>query len=127
MVVAMATALQESGLRNLANPRIAESLRFPHQGEGTGFDSLGVFQQRSSQGWGTVAQLMDPSYAAMRMLIWSKDLVTIFRPVRTAKRTVSRCCPSTISSWGARSVASIPIYRVPTSAPVSQNIRVPIG
>ncbi|MBV9097064.1 MAG: hypothetical protein JO079_03310, partial [Frankiaceae bacterium] len=27
-------------------------------------DSLGVFQQRTSQGWGTPAQLMDPAYAA---------------------------------------------------------------
>jgi hypothetical protein len=27
-------------------------------------DSVGLFQQRPSQGWGTVAQLMDPVYAA---------------------------------------------------------------
>jgi hypothetical protein len=27
-------------------------------------DSVGLFQQRPSQGWGTVAQLMDPRYAS---------------------------------------------------------------
>lgn len=49
LVVAIATALQESGLRNLA----------------TGDrDSRGVFQQRPSQGWGTTEQVTDVTYAA---------------------------------------------------------------
>jgi cell wall-associated NlpC family hydrolase len=48
-VVAIATAIQESRLRNL-----------PY---GTA-DSLGLFQQRPSQGWGTAAEIMDPVYAA---------------------------------------------------------------
>lgn len=48
-VVAIAAALQESGLRNLDH------------GDR---DSLGVFQQRPSQGWGTPAQIMNPAYAA---------------------------------------------------------------
>ena len=48
-VVALATALQESGLRNLS------------YGDR---DSLGLFQQRPSQGWGTPAQIMDPVYAS---------------------------------------------------------------
>jgi hypothetical protein len=48
VTVAIATALQESGLRNLPN------------GDR---DSLGLFQQRPSQGWGTVAQIADPVYA----------------------------------------------------------------
>ena len=47
--IAVATAIQESGLRNLA------------YGDR---DSLGLFQQRPSQGWGTPAQIMDPKYAA---------------------------------------------------------------
>ncbi|MGQ0625929.1 MAG: hypothetical protein ACT4PP_14940 [Sporichthyaceae bacterium] len=47
--IALATALQESGLRNL------------DYGDR---DSLGLFQQRPSQGWGTPAQVMDPVYAA---------------------------------------------------------------
>jgi hypothetical protein len=50
-VIALATAIQESGLRNL-----------PYGDR----DSLGVFQQRSSQGWGTPAQILDPTYAASR-------------------------------------------------------------
>ena len=50
-VIALATALQESGLRNLP---------------GGDRDSIGLFQQRPSQGWGTPAQLRDPLYAATR-------------------------------------------------------------
>ncbi|WP_436532731.1 hypothetical protein [Actinoplanes sp. HUAS TT8] len=64
MLVATMTGLQESGLRNLANPTVPASLDRPNEGSGDNFDSLGVFQQRPSQGWGTVAQLMDPRYAA---------------------------------------------------------------
>ncbi|GGL93015.1 M23 family metallopeptidase [Micromonospora yangpuensis] len=48
-VVAVATAMQESTLRNLA---------------GGDRDSVGLFQQRPSQGWGTPAQLRDPVHAA---------------------------------------------------------------
>ncbi|MDG4803650.1 C40 family peptidase [Micromonospora sp. WMMD980] len=48
-VVALATAMQESTLRNLP---------------GGDRDSVGLFQQRPSQGWGTAAQLQDPAYAA---------------------------------------------------------------
>jgi murein DD-endopeptidase MepM/ murein hydrolase activator NlpD len=52
-VIAVATAMQESGLRNL-----------PHLGADNDHDSLGLFQQRPSQGWGTPAQILDPRYAA---------------------------------------------------------------
>jgi hypothetical protein len=48
-VIALATAQQESRLRNL------------DYGDR---DSLGLFQQRPSQGWGTPAQVQDPVYAA---------------------------------------------------------------
>lgn len=47
--IALATALQESGLRNL------------DYGDR---DSLGLFQQRPSQGWGSPTQVRDPRYAA---------------------------------------------------------------
>lgn len=50
-VVALAAALTESGLRNLDH------------GDA---DSVGLFQMRPSQGWGTVAQILDPVYAAQR-------------------------------------------------------------
>jgi cell wall-associated NlpC family hydrolase len=52
-VIAIATALQESDLINLGD-----------LGADNDHDSLGLFQQRPSQGWGTPAQLTDPSYAA---------------------------------------------------------------
>lgn len=48
-VAAIAAALTESGLRNL------------DYGDR---DSLGLFQQRPSQGWGTPAEIMTPGYAA---------------------------------------------------------------
>jgi murein DD-endopeptidase MepM/ murein hydrolase activator NlpD len=50
-IIAVATALQESGLRNLP---------------GGDRDSIGLFQQRPSQGWGTPGQLADPTYASHR-------------------------------------------------------------
>jgi hypothetical protein len=46
--IALATAFQESKLRNI------------DYGDR---DSLGLFQQRPSQGWGTPEQLLDPTYA----------------------------------------------------------------
>ncbi len=49
LVIALATAMQESGLRNL--------------GYGDR-DSLGLFQQRPSTGWGTPTQVTDPVYSA---------------------------------------------------------------
>lgn len=49
LVVALAAAAQESGLRNL---------------DGGDRDSLGLFQQRPSSGWGTPAQVMDPERAS---------------------------------------------------------------
>jgi murein DD-endopeptidase MepM/ murein hydrolase activator NlpD len=52
-VVAIATALQESNLVNLGD-----------LGARNDHDSLGLFQQRPSQGWGTPEQVMDPVYAA---------------------------------------------------------------
>ncbi|MFF7764194.1 C40 family peptidase [Streptomyces griseorubiginosus] len=50
-VIALATALQESALRNLDH------------GDR---DSLGLFQQRPSQGWGTRTQILDPVYASKK-------------------------------------------------------------
>jgi hypothetical protein len=50
-VIAIATALQESRLRNL---------------RGGDRDSIGLFQQRPSQGWGTPKQLSDPAYQTQK-------------------------------------------------------------
>jgi hypothetical protein len=65
-LVAIVTALQESDLHNLANPLVPSSFNYPHEGSSTNFDSVGLFQQRPSIGWGTVAQLMDPVQSAAR-------------------------------------------------------------
>lgn len=46
--IALATAAQESKLRNIDHGHM---------------DSLGLFQQRPSQGWGTAAQVTDPVHA----------------------------------------------------------------
>ncbi len=51
--IALATAMQESKLRNLA---------------GGDRDSVGLFQQRPSQGWGTAEQISDPVYATNKFL-----------------------------------------------------------
>ncbi|MGY0005469.1 M23 family metallopeptidase [Micromonospora sp. I033] len=63
-VIALATAMQESALRNLANSTVPASLALPHEGVGADHDSLGLFQQRP--GWGSVQQRMTPSYAARK-------------------------------------------------------------
>ncbi|SLE84347.1 Uncharacterised protein [Mycobacteroides abscessus subsp. massiliense] len=60
--IAIATALQESGLRVLANPGVPESMRLPNQGTGHDHDSVGLFQQRQS--WGATRDLMNPSASA---------------------------------------------------------------
>lgn len=49
IVIALATAAQESTLRNL---------------DWGDRDSVGLFQQRPSQGWGSIEQLTDPAYAS---------------------------------------------------------------
>lgn len=64
IMVGLATAIQESSLHNLANQTVPESLEYPNDGIGSDHDSIGLFQQRPSMGWGTVAQIMDPRYAA---------------------------------------------------------------
>ncbi|WP_432975271.1 hypothetical protein [Dactylosporangium sp. CA-233914] len=63
-VVALATALQESHLRNLANANLPDSLNHPNEGVGYDYDSVGLFQQRPN--WGSVKQLMDPHESARR-------------------------------------------------------------
>lgn len=64
LVVAVATAMQESDLHNVASNAVPASLGFAHQGVEQDADSVGLFQQRPSQGWGSVGQLMDPEHSA---------------------------------------------------------------
>nr|WP_202524070.1 hypothetical protein [Kitasatospora sp. SID7827] len=53
VTISLATAIQESKLYNL---------------EGGDRDSVGLFQQRPSQGWGSVDQIMDPVYSTNKFL-----------------------------------------------------------
>ncbi|MEU8300605.1 hypothetical protein AB0C04_25405 [Micromonospora sp. NPDC048909] len=64
MIIAVATAMQESTLLNYASGVLPESQDYPHQAIGWDHDSVGLFQQRPSSGWGTVAELMRPAFAA---------------------------------------------------------------
>jgi murein DD-endopeptidase MepM/ murein hydrolase activator NlpD len=63
-VIAVATAMQESRLSNLGN-----------LGAQNDHDSLGLFQQRPSSGWGTPAQIMDPVYASTKFYEKLKTIV----------------------------------------------------
>ena len=73
--IAMATVYQETGIRNL------------DYGDR---DSVGLFQQRPSQGWGTEKQLMDPYYATtkfynalVRVRDWeTRDITTVAQAVQ---------------------------------------------
>ena len=63
--IALMAALTESTLRMLSNTgAYPESANYPHDGNGSDHDSLGLFQMRPAAGWGTVAELMDPTYQA---------------------------------------------------------------
>jgi hypothetical protein len=62
--IAIATALQESGLYNNASEAVPASLNYPHEGTSVDHDSIGIFQQRPSMGWGSVENLMKPAYQA---------------------------------------------------------------
>ncbi|HEY2674927.1 MAG TPA: hypothetical protein VGJ07_31745 [Rugosimonospora sp.] len=56
-VIAVATSMQETKLIN-----------YGYLGGSNDHDSLGLFQQRPSSGWGTPDQLTDPTYAATAFL-----------------------------------------------------------
>jgi cell wall-associated NlpC family hydrolase len=86
LVIAIATALQESNLRNL------------HYGDR---DSVGLFQQRPSSGWGTVAELTDPPTSAAkfydalaRVANWES------MPLTVAAQAVQRSAfPNAYAKW----------------------------
>ena len=86
VTVALAAALQESNLHNLAH------------GDR---DSLGLFQQRPSQGWGTPDQVMDPAYAAAAFFTHLEKVngwETL--PVTTAAQEVQRSgAPDAYARW----------------------------
>ena len=86
VTIALATSLQESRLQNLS------------YGDR---DSLGLFQQRPSQGWGTATEILTPSYAAAafyRELVKVTDWTTL--PLTVAAQKVQRSgAPSAYAQW----------------------------
>ena len=100
--VALAAALQESKLYNL------------EQGDR---DSLGLFQQRPSQGWGTASEVLTPHYAASafyRRLARVAGWETL--PVTTAAQRVQRSgAPDAYAQWEheARAIAQAATGEVP--------------
>jgi hypothetical protein len=96
VTIGLAAALQESGLVNLDH------------GDR---DSLGLFQQRTSQGWGTPAQIMDPLQSSLsffhhlaRISGWEELPVTV-----AAQRVQHSAAPDAYADWEgqARVIASV--------------------
>jgi hypothetical protein len=91
-VVALAAAMQESRLYNLG-----------HLGARNDHDSLGLFQQRPSMGWGSAAQVTDPVFAAtafylalQRVPRWQKMAVTV-----AAQKVQRSAYPNAYAKWEA--------------------------
>jgi murein DD-endopeptidase MepM/ murein hydrolase activator NlpD len=85
-----ATAMQESHLTNLGN-----------LGSRNDHDSLGLFQQRPSSGWGTPAQIRDPQYAATKFY---QKLLTVtgwqsLALTRAAQRVQISAYPNAYAKW----------------------------
>jgi murein DD-endopeptidase MepM/ murein hydrolase activator NlpD len=93
-VIALATAMQESTLTNLP---------------GGDQDSVGLFQQRPSQGWGTPAQLQDPTHAAGAFY----DKLSTIRgwqtmPLTDAAQAVQRSAhPDAYAQWEPEATALV--------------------
>lgn len=69
IVIALSTALVESGLKMYANAKVPESLNLPHDAVGSDAFSVGLFQQQVVHGqngwwWGDAATCMDPARSA---------------------------------------------------------------
>lgn len=64
LLIALMTGMVESKWWLYANDSVPESLDFDHDQVGSDEDSLNVFQQRPSMGWGSVKELMKVRYAA---------------------------------------------------------------
>jgi hypothetical protein len=100
--IALAAALQESKLYNL---------------EHGDRDSLGLFQQRPSQGWGTASEVLTPHYAASafyRRLARVSGWETM--PVTTAAQRVQRSgAPGAYAQWEhqARAIAQAATGEIP--------------
>jgi TP901 family phage tail tape measure protein len=94
LIIALMTAMQESTLKNI------------NYGDR---DSLGLFQQRPSQGWGTAAQVTDPYYSSR------KFFETLFKvknradlPLTQAAQKVQRSAfPNAYAKWEQMATAVV--------------------
>lgn len=86
VVVALATALQESKLENR---------------EDGDRDSIGLFQQRPSQGWGTPDQIQDPRYSADHFYTALKKVKGYqkMRVTDAAQRVQRSAYPNAYQKW----------------------------
>jgi cell wall-associated NlpC family hydrolase len=89
---AIGTALDETSLRNLANSTVPASLKILNDGQGNNYDSVGIFQQRPSQGWGTVAECMNIEHATGKFLdvltaIYHRDSMPFTNVIQTVQRS----------------------------------------
>ena len=93
LIIGIMTAMQESTLRNLS---------------GGDRDSIGLFQQRPSQGWGTPDQIRNPSYAARKFFstlqgVKNRDKMSLSAAAQAVQRSAY---PEAYAKWEtmARSV-----------------------
>jgi hypothetical protein len=95
-VVALATAMQESELNNLGD-----------LGANNNADSLGLFQQRPSMGWGSAEQITDPVYASTAFYLALQN-VPGWRSmsINDAAQSVQRSgAPNAYAQWEADATA----------------------
>ncbi|GIM89066.1 hypothetical protein Ato02nite_008590 [Paractinoplanes toevensis] len=90
VVIALATALQESKLENL---------------DDGDRDSVGLFQQRPSQGWGTVEKIKDPRYAADKFYTALKKVKGYqkMRVTDAAQKVQRSAYPNAYEKWADES------------------------
>ncbi|MDH6466062.1 hypothetical protein M2302_006268 [Micromonospora sp. A200] len=109
-VIALATAMQESTLRNLP---------------GGDRDSVGLFQQRPSEGWGTPTQLRDPRYAADRFYqaLLAVDGWQAMALTDAAQAVQRSAYPGAYAKWEHEAIALVRVLTGGTPAgPVSAEL-----
>ncbi|QYN41077.1 C40 family peptidase (plasmid) [Pseudonocardia sp. DSM 110487] len=112
--IALATAMQESSLINLDRGHL---------------DSLGLFQQRPSAGWGTPQEILDPRYASTQFYArlagipgWEQ------MPLTQAAQAVQRSAfPDAYAKWEGAAAALLAQLGGATDTLVCQPGQVPAG
>lgn len=94
IIISLMTAMQESGLRNL------------NYGDR---DSVGLFQQRTSQGWGTIEQIMNPTYAATKFFegllnIPNRNAMSLTQAAQAVQRSAF---PDAYAQWQSMAEAVV--------------------